>query len=193
GRQIGLAAGGRADGVGGSGGGGRRTLWRRPLKSDQASMMSGTDGADFPFWSPDSSWVGFFADGQLKKIPATGGPAQRIANAPDPRGGSWGVDDTILFGTGAAGIYRVAASAIEGTAMPVTEPDLSKKEGSHRTPDFLPDGKHFLFTVASGLPDQTGVYAGSLDGKTKKLLIPGNTNALYSSSGHLLFMDGTTL
>ena len=76
---------------------------------------------------------------------------------------------------------------------PVTELDESRQEGSHRYPQFLPDGRHFLYTVRSGLAEQGGVYAGSLDGKTKKLLIRGNTNALYASSGHLLFMNGDTL
>jgi predicted Ser/Thr protein kinase len=171
--------------------GARPTLWLRPLQADPARVMPGTDGADSPFWSPDSRWVGFFADGKLKKIPAGGGPALAIADAPDSRGGSWGPDETILFGTGSQGIYRASASG--GTATRVTEVNVSRQEGSHRTPEFLPDGKHFLFTVRSGQIEQTGVYAGSLDGKTKKLVIRGNTNALYSPSGHLLFMDGNTL
>ena len=76
---------------------------------------------------------------------------------------------------------------------PVTELDASRQEGSHRFPQFLPDGRHFLFTVRSSLTDQAGVYAGSLDGKTKKLLIHGNTTALYAPSGHVLFLDGDTL
>ena len=76
---------------------------------------------------------------------------------------------------------------------PVTELDASRQEGSHRFPQFLPDGRHFLFTVRSSLADQAGVYAGSLDGKTKKLLIRGNTTALYAPSGHVLFLDGDTL
>ena len=76
---------------------------------------------------------------------------------------------------------------------PVTELDASRQEGSHRFPQFLPDGRHFLFMVRSSLADQAGVYAGSLDGKTKKLLIRGNTAALYAPSGHVLFLDGDTL
>jgi len=189
--QFALAPDGRSMVFVASIAGARPTLWVRPLQADEVRVIPGTDGADLPFWSPDSAWVGFFADGQLKKIPAGGGPAVAIANAPDPRGGSWGVDETILFGTGSQGIYRVSASG--GTIARVTELDISTKEGSHRTPEFLPDGKHFLFTVRGGQPAQTGVYAGSLDGKTKKLLIRGNTNASYSPSGHLLFMDGGTL
>jgi Tol biopolymer transport system component len=84
-------------------------------------------------------------------------------------------------------------SSSGGLVTPVTELDASRQEGSHRFPQFLPDGRHFLFSVQASLADQTGVYAGSLDGKTKKLLIRGNTNALYAPSGHVLFLDGDTL
>src|SRR5262249_39714818 len=139
--------------------GARPTLWLRPLQADPAREMPGTDGADFPFWSPDSRWVGFFADGKLKKIPAGGGPALAIVDAPDPRGGSWGPGETILFGTGTQGIYRASASG--GTVMSVTEPNVPRHEGSHRNPECLPDGKHFLFAVRSGQSEQAGVYAGS--------------------------------
>src|SRR5262249_2160061 len=75
--------------------GAKATLWLRSLQADAAHAIPGTDGADFPFWSPDSQWVGFFADGKLKKIPAAGGPVLTIADAPDPRGGSWGSNDPI--------------------------------------------------------------------------------------------------
>src|SRR5262249_52740825 len=113
------------------------------------------------------------------------------ASAPDPRGGSWGSGDTILFGTASYGLYGVSSSG--GTVSAVTSRDVSQQEGSHRSPEFLPDGKHFLYTVRSSVIERSGVYAGSLDGKTKKLLIRGNTNALYSPSGYILFMDGDTL
>jgi len=171
--------------------GARPTLWWRPLQAEPARLMTGTDGADSPFWSPDSRWVAFFADGKLKRIPVGGGSALVIADAPEPRGGAWGPDDTILFGTGSQCIYRASTSG--GTVRCVTKLDVSRQEGSHRNPEFLPDGKHFLFTVRSGQTEETGVYAGSLDGKTKTLLIRGLTNALYSPSGHLLFMSGDTL
>jgi Tol biopolymer transport system component/predicted Ser/Thr protein kinase len=182
GKSIAFAAGGS---------GAKPTLWLRSLQEDVGRAMPGTEGADFPFWSPDSRWIGFFADNKLKKIPATGGPAQAFADAQDPRGGSWGPGDTVLFGTGAEGVFRVSASG--GTVVRVTERDVARHEGSHRNPEFLPDGKHFLFTLRSGQTDQTGVFVGSLDGKTKKLILRGNTNASYSTSGHLLFMNGDTL
>jgi eukaryotic-like serine/threonine-protein kinase len=189
--QFALSPDGRSIVFIASAAGAKPALWLRSLQAGTARVMPGTDGAEYPFWSPDGRWVGFFADGRLKKIPAGGGPALAITDAPDPRGGSWGPDETILFGTGTQGIYRASASS--GTVARVTELDVSKREGSHRTPEFLPDGKHFLFTIRSGQTEQTGVYAGSLDGQTRKLVIRGNTNARYSSSGHLLFMDGDTL
>ena len=125
-------------------------------------------------------------------MPASGGPSQVIAaNVPDDRGASWGPDDTILFAKTTAAILRVSSSG--GMITPVTELDASRQEGSHRFPQFLPDGRHFLFQARSSLADSNGVYAGSLDGKTKKLLIHGQTTALYAPSGHVLFLDGHTL
>jgi eukaryotic-like serine/threonine-protein kinase len=172
--------------------GARPILWLRALDAVTAHSLPGTEGAESPFWSPDHRWIGYFASGKLKKMPASGGSSQVIAaNIPDNRGASWGPDDTILLGRTTTGILRVSSSG--GTVTPVTELDASRQEGSHRFPQFLPDGRHFLFSVRSSLADQAGVYAGSLDGKTKKLLIRGNTSALYAPSGHLLFPDGDTL
>ena len=172
--------------------GARPTLWLRSLDAVTARSLPGTEGAESPFWSPDHRWIGYFADAKLKKISTSGGPSQLIAaNVAENRGASWGPDDTILVSRGTTGILRVSSSG--GMITPVTELDASRQEGSHRFPQFLPDGRHFLFMVRSSLPDQAGVYAGALDGKTKKLLIHGYTPALYASSGHVLFLDGDTL
>jgi Tol biopolymer transport system component/predicted Ser/Thr protein kinase len=172
--------------------GSRPILWLRSLEAKAAQAMPGTEGADTPFWSPTSLSVGFFADGKLKRVNAAGGPVFEIADAPDNRGGAWGPDNTILFGTGASGIFRVSSSG--GTVTPVTHRDSSRQEGSNRFPEWLPDGKHFLYSVRSGLlREQQGVYAGSLDGKTKKILIHGLTSARYAPSGHVIFMNGDVL
>ena len=189
--QLALSPDGRAIVFAAAAPGARPTLWLRSLDAVTAHSLPGTEGAESPFWSPDHRWIGYFADAKLKKIPAGGGPSQVIADAPDNRGASWGPDDTILFAKGSTGILRVSSSG--GMVTPVIELDASRQEGSHRFPQFLPDGRHFLFTVLSSLADQAGVYAGSLDGKTKKLLIHGYTTALYAPSGHLLFLDGDTL
>jgi Tol biopolymer transport system component len=171
--------------------GARPSLWLRSLDSVAARLLPGTEGAEFPFWSPDSRWVGFFADGRLKKIPVSGGPPQTIAsNLPDYRPASWGPDDTILFSRGYTGILRVPASG--GMVIPVTEPDASRQEGSHRYPQFLPDGRNFLFQVRSSIAENTGVYVGAFDDATKRLLIRGQTTARYAS-GYLFFLDSDIL
>ena len=134
----------------------RPTLWLRSLDNVDARVLPGTEDASEPFWSPDSRWIGFFdGQGRLRKVAMSGGPAQTITDSAfDPRGGSWGADGTILFGTGYGGVQRVPATG--GTPQVVTELDASKQEGSHRWPHLLPDGRHFLFTVRSGLADQRG-------------------------------------
>ena len=171
----------------------RPTLWLRSWDDVDARVLPGTENASEPFWSPDSRWIGFFDElGRLKKVAVSGGTVQTIAGSTsDPRGASWGADDTILFGTGSGGVYRVAAAG--GTPQAVTELDSSRQEGSHRWPQFLPDGRHFLFTVRSGLADQRGVYVGALDGKTRHLLIRSDGNARYAAPGYVLFLDEDTL
>jgi Tol biopolymer transport system component/predicted Ser/Thr protein kinase len=189
--QVALSPDGRSIVFAAAAIGARPMLWLRSLETGAAHAMPGTEGGNFPFWSPDSLSVGFFADGKLKRVNAAGGPAVEITDVSDPRGGAWGPDGTILFGTGALGIFRVSSSAGAGT--PLTERDTTRQEGSHRFPEWLPDGRHFFYSVRSSLKEQQGVYAGSLDGKTKKLLFRGLTSALYSPSGHLLFEDGDAL
>ena len=141
-------------------------LWLRSMDEVAARPLAGTEDARYPFWSPDSHWIGFFSEGKLKKIPAVGGTPQVVADGfADRRGGSWGPDGTILASTGTGGIVRISSAG--GPASAVTELDMAKGEGAHRYPQFLPDGSHFLF-FRLGQP-QRGTYAGSLDGRTKKL------------------------
>jgi Tol biopolymer transport system component len=172
--------------------GARPVLWLRSFDRVAVRQLVGTEGAQDPMWSPDSRWIGFVADGTLKKVPAAGGAVQVITQtATDVRGGTWGPEDTILFGSGTEPILGVNAAG--GKTTPVTIIDASRQEGTHRNPQFLPDGHHFVYSILSGRPDQTGVYAGSLDGKTKKLLVRVNASAVYVPLGYLLFVDGDTL
>jgi Tol biopolymer transport system component/predicted Ser/Thr protein kinase len=190
--QFALSPDGRAIVFAASKPGTKAMLWLRPMEEVAAHPLPGTENAEYPFWSPDSRWVGFFAQGKLKKIPSVGGIVQQIAEGfPDSRGGSWGPDDTILCSTGAGSIYFVRSTG--GAVTPVTKLDGSRQEGSHRFPQFLPDGRHFLFTVRSGLAEQRGIYAGSLDGKTKKRLVGFDSSAVYAPPGYLLFLKGDTL
>ena len=124
--------------------GGRPMLWVRSMDRQGSRQLPGTEDAQDPLWSPDSRWIAFFANGELKKIPAAGGAVQIIAQTTaDFRGGSWGPDDNILIGLGAEPVQRV--SAVGGKPTPVTVIDASKQEGSHRNPYVLPDGQHFLY------------------------------------------------
>jgi Tol biopolymer transport system component len=149
--------------------------------------LPGTENAQQPFWSPDDRWLGFYADGKIKKIPAAGGAVQVVAETrSDVRGVAWGPDDTILWGSGSEPVYGVNAQG--GEARPVTA--VSALE-MNRYPSFLPGGRHFLYLLRNNV--ETGVYAGSLDGKTKKPLLHSNTSAVYAPGGYLLFVQGDAL
>jgi len=162
-------------------------LWVRELRSEAPRFLQGTEGATLPFWSPDSRSLAFFADNKLKRIDLDGGAALALADAPNPQGGSWGSDGTILYGpTQIMPIMRVPATG--GAPQAVTR--IPAGQLGHLFPHMLPDGVHFLYTV-SGAPEMRGVYVGSLTDSATKRIVPGATAATLSSSGYLLFaVDG---
>ena len=166
---------------------GRSVLNIRQLDSLEFTPLAGTDGATFPFWSPDSRFIGFFADGALKKIDAAGGPAITLAAALNPRGGSWGTAGTIVYEPDSRS-ELMAVSASGGQPTPVTQVDRAKHT-THRWPYFLPDGRRFLFLAASHAApasEHMGIHLGSIDGMPSQLLVRANANAAYAS-GYLLF------
>ncbi len=170
----------------------RRQLWIRSLDSASAQPLAGTEGADYPFWSPDSRYVGFFAQGKLKKIEASGGPPQTLGDAPIGRGGAWNRDGVILFPPlGEGPLYRVQAAG--GEAKAVTSLDQSRQENSHRWPSFLPDGRHFVYCNRSAVRENNGIYLGALEGQDKRRLLGDDSNVVYAppsphgGPGHLLF------
>ena len=148
---------------------GRSQLRLRSLESGLERSLAGTDGALFPFWSPNSKSIGFFGDGVLKRTEIDGGLPRILADAPAGRGGTWNGEDVILFTPNSGGpIFRVAASG-ETPAEALTAIDA----GSHRHPRFLPDGRHFLYFV-TGSGAARGVYVGDLKGSDvpKRLPLP---------------------
>jgi eukaryotic-like serine/threonine-protein kinase len=171
---------------------GRRQLWIRDLAVLAARALPGTDGVDQPFWSPDSRFVAFFADGKLRKIDISGGRPQTICDAPPARSGSWNQDGVIIFTPGAgAGLQKVTASG--GVPAPLTTLDRSRGESDHLWPHFLPDGQRFVYLARSADPRNTALYLGSLDGNTRQLLVSVDSNAVYSPPGYLLYQREGTL
>ena len=172
---------------------GKTRLYLRALDSPAMQPLAGTENAKFPFWSPDSQWVAFFADARLKKVSVNGGAPITLVDAPDSRGGAWGAGDTILFVPQfRGGIRRVSASG--GQAQSVLEPDGAKYT-TYRWPQVLPDGKHFIYLAANHnapAADDTGIFFASLDGKENRRVVHTISNAIYAS-GHLLFIADSTL
>jgi Tol biopolymer transport system component len=170
----------------------QRQIWVRSLDGLSAQPLTGTEGASFPFWSSDSRFLGFFADGRLKKIDASGGPAQTLCDAPDARGGSWNSGGVIVFASSTAGgLSRVLASG--GVPSPVTELDSARQEISHRWPWFLPDGKHFLFFSRSAVAEQSGILVASLEGSKPKLVVNTSSSVAYAPPGYLLYVRERSL
>jgi serine/threonine protein kinase/roadblock/LC7 domain-containing protein len=167
----------------------KSALWVRALEKTDADELAGTEGAAYPFWSPDSRFIGFFQNGKMKKIDPSGGPATVICDAPSGRGGTWNRSGLILFAPAPTGaIYQVAADG--GKPSPATRQPASQGV-SHRWPSFLPDSRHFLYLVNSG--EQAGIFVGSLDSPETKRVASDLSNAAYVSPGYLLFVRGSTL
>jgi Tol biopolymer transport system component len=158
-------------------------LWLRPLASTSGRLLTGTEGASFPFWSPDGRSIGFFADQKLKRLDVNSDAIQILADAPVSRGGAWQADDTILFAPNAVGpLFRVPANG----GQPTVATKLESGQNDHRAPFILPDGLHFLY-YARGTPQVRGVHVARLDGTETKRLLDADGAAVYARSGHLLF------
>jgi hypothetical protein len=167
---------------------GKRQLWLRALDAFRAQPMPGTEDATYPFWSPDSQHIGFFARGKLKKITATtGGPAQSLCDAPEGQGGSWNRDGVIVFSPSRSerAIQRVSATG--GVPAVVLE-----RGGHPLFPTFLPDGRGFLYWVTAESPEQNGIHLSSLDRKEDRRVL-ANESSIGVAAGHLLFVRENTL
>jgi Tol biopolymer transport system component len=169
---------------------GQARLWLRPLDATAARPLAGTDGAMYPFWSPDSRALGFFADGKLKRIDIRGGLPQTLANAQGGRGGTWGPDGLIVFAPTAVGSLSSVQSS-GGDVATVTNVDRPD-QASHRFPQFLPDGRRFLFFV-EGRPDTQGIYLGELGSPNTRRVTAADGAGTYLTPGWLLFARQGTL
>ncbi len=179
-----------------TGAAGVTSLWVRPLAAVESRQLAGTEGASFPFWSPDSRFLGFFAGSKLRKIDVAGGPAQTLADtSPLPRGGAWAPDGTIIFSPGfTSPLMRVSASG--GQVSEVTKLDTELGQTSHRWPSMMPDGRHFIYFGLGGQAEKQGLYVSSIDSPDSKFIIATSVTGAYTEAGgkgYLLFIRESIL
>jgi len=169
---------------------GKDVLWVRSFDSLPARSLAGTEGGLFPFWSPDSRWIGFFTNrSTLQKIDITGGPPISVASALAGNGGTWNRDGMILFAAGATRLlYQVSAAG--GEVVPLTRGEKSVNVG-RLSPHFLPDGRHYLYEGSQAGAGRA-VYVSSVASDTSKLLVRDGTSPAYQH-GYLFYLLGTTL
>jgi Tol biopolymer transport system component len=174
-------------------------LYVRALDTLDDREFPGTDGATYPFWSPDSAHIAFFSQGKLKQVAIAGGPATNIADAQDARGGAWGRDGSIVFAPGVTGtLVRVSASGGPATPLPLPRAGSHERD-SLRFPSFLPDSDRFFYTIEAQTREGEGVYVGSLNGDPPVRILPDLSITRFvpspasHSMGYILFGRQTTL
>src|SRR5262249_20842193 len=143
-------------------------------------------------WSPDSQQIAFFAQGKLKRIPAVGGTGHVICDVPDGRGGDWNKDGVIIFARNLGGpLYRVAAGG--GSPTPLQALDQNSQDSAHIWPEFLPDGRHYLYLAWSPQKDRRQLRVASLDGQPPTTLFTTQSNVRFAPPNHLMFTSGGKL
>jgi len=182
----------------GVGSSGKTQLWVRPLSSLEARPLPGTEDArGTPFWSPNSRSIAFFTLDKVKRIDVSGGSPQLLCDYPACacpdiyKSGAWNRDGVVIFALGFETLYRASASG--GTAAPLARIDEARGERALWFPEFLPDGRHFLFVVRSENPEHQGVRVGSLDSADTRLLLRGEAPTSYAWPGYLLVRRGRAL
>jgi eukaryotic-like serine/threonine-protein kinase len=171
---------------------GQNRLYVRPLGSTAARVISGSERAVFPFWSPDSKSLGFFADHKLKRVEIAGGVPVTLCETGDARGGAWSSSGVIVFASSTRGALSEVSDQ-GGKPTPITKLE-EPQHTTHRWPYFLPDGNHFLYLAANHhqLSEGAAIYYAALDGSVNKLLLHTEGNAVFAND-HVLFVNGTEL
>ncbi|HEX6502704.1 MAG TPA: protein kinase [Terriglobales bacterium] len=173
---------------------GTKWIWVRALSESAAKQLYGSEGGTYPFWSPDEKWIGFFADGKLKKAPVNGGPVITLADAPRARGGSWNEGGTIIFAPATQStLFEVPSSG--GATKQITKMKVGVHT-THRWPVWLPGGKKFLYLATShdqeAASDKNGIYVATPDAKENRFLLPADANVVVTPN-YLLFVQNGNL
>ena len=177
---------------------GQRALWLRSLAADDLVQLPGTEDGVSPFWSPDSSSIGFFANGRLKRLDV-GAPGTRsrdgwpqpvnLSEAASQRGGAWGPDNTIVFSRASGGLKRISANGGIAAEFTYREPG----EADHFRPQFLAGTRYVLYRVTSSNGRNNRYYVTSLDSSERKLIATLDSGNVVYAQGHLFFMQTNTL
>jgi Tol biopolymer transport system component/predicted Ser/Thr protein kinase len=170
---------------------GKTYLWVRNLDSADSVRLENTEGAVRPFWSPDSQQIGYLDGNALKRIAYTGGFPKTICDLKQTRGATWNSTGDILFGVRSDGLYRVADSG--GAPAPLTRLDSAAGEVAHSWPQFLPDGKHFLYVATVSPVQESKVYVQRLGSAARKQVLKSATRVLFAGPESILFVRGQTL
>jgi Tol biopolymer transport system component/predicted Ser/Thr protein kinase len=165
---------------------GRDSVAVRSLDSLQLRRLPGAEDARGAFWSPDGREIAFFSEGKLKHMSADGGPVQTVCESGSAFSGAWGAKGSILFEKDFPGPI-VAVAATGGAPAPVTAVDPARGEIAHLHPNFLPDGRHFLFAAVNADPEKTSVMLATLDSKETRRLFTADSSAVFAEPGYLLF------
>jgi len=170
----------------------RTRLWVRSLETLAARPLEGTNDASLPFWSPDSRNIAFFTNTKLKRVPAAGGDVEELCDVKRARGGAWNRAGVIVFAPTSDGpLYRVSAAG--GDPQPVTQLDTLRHETGHRFPQFLPDGRHFLYSVLPPADGRFAICVGSLDSPTLEHLFAASTGVVCAGPDYLLYLRNGTI
>jgi Tol biopolymer transport system component len=165
------------------------SLWIRPIGSLEPRELAGTDGAKMPFWSPDGRYLGFFADGKLKKIDASGGPPEVLAEAPAPSGGSWGTKGIVFVPHDFDGLFRVSPRG--GPVERVTS--ITPAEEAHRWPILLPDGDHVLFLIDANQTEGHWMALTSLSSRKITHLLNVISTLAFAPPDRVLYVKSGSL
>ena len=166
---------------------GNRTLFVRKLATPDAVPLAVIEGGEGPFFSPDSQWLGFFADGKMKKISMRGGAPITLADAPSQRGANWGEDGSIVFAPIArAGLFMISENG--GVPEALTTPDEQRLETSHVNPRWLPGGRHVIYVARGETQANRAIVAFSLHDRVSRVLLDGDAVPRYLPTGHLTFI-----
>jgi len=175
-------------------------IWLRPVGTLVAAPIAGTEQGAFPFWSPDSRFIAFFASGKLRKVAIAGGPPTVLCDLNtrgSALGGTWSRDNVIVFSPGSVGAGLSRVSSAGGIPTEVTRLDPATGESNHRWPYFLPDGRHFIYTASTGIccpaAKPAKIRVASLDSAEPAVTLFEVESAVTYASGHLLFARDDTL